>query len=63
MQEHFVEELLTYDGTQLSSLWGFRNFCIQGDSIISFRGPCRVDLPEMVDMEDVLKKSPIFSTD
>jgi hypothetical protein len=63
MKERFIEETITYDGTQLSSHWAFRSFGIQGDSIISFRGPCRVELTEMVDIEDVLDMSPIFSTD
>jgi len=61
--EHFINETITYDGTQLSSLWAFRNFGWQGDSIVSFRGPCRVNLTEMVDLEDVRKDSPIYSTD
>lgn len=63
MIKYFNKETITYDGTQLSSLWGFRNFGIQGDSVISFRGPCKVELTEMVDLEDVRKKAPIFSTD
>lgn len=63
MIQRFIEETITYDGTQLSSLWAFRNYGIQGDSIVSFRGPCRVELSEMVDQEDVRKKAPIYSTD
>lgn len=63
MQSLFVPEIILYDGTQLSSLWAYRTWGIQGDSIISFRGPCRVDFKEMVDMEDVLKRSPIYSPD
>ncbi len=63
MIEHFITEIITYDGTQLSSLWAFRNFGLQGDSVVAFRGPCRVNLPEMVDLEDVRKNAPIYSTD
>lgn len=63
MLHKFISEKITYDGTQISSLWAFRNFGLQGDSIISFRGPCRVELSEMVDLEDVRKKSAILSTD
>ncbi|BAF59582.1 MAG: DUF366 family protein [Pelotomaculum sp.] len=63
MLQKFIDETITYDGTQLSSLWAFRNYGLQGDSIVSFRGPCRVELSEMVDMEDVRRKSPIYSTD
>ncbi len=58
-----IDNTITYDGSQLSSLWAFRNYGLQGDSIVSFRGPCQVELSEMVDLEDVRKKAPIFSTD
>jgi hypothetical protein len=61
--EHFIEQTIPYDGTQLSSLWAFRNFGFQGDSIVCFRGPCRVELPQMVDLEDVRKDAPIYSND
>lgn len=63
MLQRYLSEIITYDGTQLSSHWAFRNYGLQGDSIISFRGPCRVELTEMVDLEDVRKRAPIFSTD
>lgn len=63
MQELIVKETITYDGTQLSSHWAYRNFGIQGDSVIFFRGPCRVALTEMVDLNDVLNNAPIYSTD
>jgi len=59
----FIEEVLTYDGTQLSSLWALRNFDVQGDSILSFRGPCMVEIPEMVDLEDAKNNAVIYSTD
>jgi len=61
--QYFIDETITYNGAQLSSLWAFRNYGLQGDSIVSFRGPCRVELTEMVDQEDVRKKNPIYSTD
>ena len=61
MEQLIVHETIQYDGTQLSSLWAFRNFGLQGDSIVSFQGPCRVDLPEMVDLADVLNNAPIYS--
>ncbi|MFA4885305.1 MAG: DUF366 family protein [Desulfotomaculaceae bacterium] len=63
MIEHFITETITYDGTQLSSLWAFRNFGLQGDSVVAFRGPCRVNLTDMVDLEDIRNNSPIYSTD
>ncbi len=63
MIEHFITETITYDGTQLSSHWAFRNLGLQGDSVVAFRGPCRVNLTEMVDLEDIRKNAPIYSTD
>ncbi|MCL5046252.1 MAG: DUF366 family protein, partial [Actinobacteria bacterium] len=53
MEKVFLPEFIKYDGRQLSSLWAFRNFGIQGDSIVAFRGPCHVELTEMVDLADV----------
>ncbi|MBS4026000.1 MAG: DUF366 family protein [Clostridia bacterium] len=55
------KEPLKYDGTQLSSLWAFRTFKIQGDSIISFCGECEVSLEHMVDLADVLNQDTIYS--
>lgn len=63
MLGRFVEDTVTYDGTQLSSLWAFKNYGIQGDSIVSFRGGCKVELTHMVDLADVLQQDTIFSED
>ena len=57
------DKTTAYTGHQLSSLWAYRNFGLQGDSIVCFRGPCRVDPPEMVDVEDVLGGSEIYGPD
>lgn len=61
MQQRFINEIIKYDGTQLASLWAFRRLGLQGDSIVSFQGPCQVNLSEMVDLADVRNNSPIFS--
>lgn len=63
MLVHTMLDNLEYDGRQLSSLWAFRKHGIQGDSIVCFRGPCQVDLTEMVDLADVRDNSPIYSED
>jgi len=63
MHTYYLAEKLLYDGTQLASLWALRNFRLQGDSIVSFRGPCRVDCSALVDVKDVLDQAPIFSED
>jgi hypothetical protein len=63
MQRKVIEQTMEYDGTQLSSLWAYKQFRLQGDSIIAFRGPCNVRLAEMVDQEDVLDQASIYSED
>jgi hypothetical protein len=63
MHACFVHDLIDYDGTQLSSLWAFRTFGLQGDSIVCFRGSCRVDVERLVDVADVRECAPIASRD
>ena len=63
MKYYRHEEHLTYDGSQLQSLFGYKNFGVMGDSMIVFRGGCTVQQDEMVDMEDVLAQDWIFSED
>ncbi|SHJ94205.1 DUF366 family protein [Desulforamulus aeronauticus] len=58
-----VPKSLKYDGRQLSSLFAFRNYGLQGDSLVLFRGECQVDLTEMVDLADVRANAPIYSED
>lgn len=62
MQSIFISDRqVTYDGRQLAPHWIYRTFDILGDAIVAFVGPCRVDLSEMVDIEDVKAEAPIFS--
>lgn len=63
MHFYYCDKKIEYNGKQLSSLWAYRNFHLQGDSIISFRGSCRIQFTEMVDLEDVLARSPIYGSD
>ncbi|MDP4125506.1 MAG: DUF366 family protein [Bacillota bacterium] len=63
MKLHVVHESLNYDGSQLQSLFTYKNFGLKGDSISIFRGSCRVEQNEMVDIEDVLAKDWIYSED
>ncbi len=60
-QYYLNDKELTYDGTQLHSLFAFRRFGIQGDSIVSFTGSCKVELSELVDIQDVRENAPIYS--
>jgi hypothetical protein len=52
---------ISYDGRQLAPHWIYRNFDLLGDAAVAFVGPCRVDLSEMVDIEDVKAAAPIYS--
>jgi hypothetical protein len=52
IQTYFYDGEETYDGRQLSSLWAFRRFGLQGDSIVAFAGPCRVAGEALVDVAD-----------
>lgn len=63
VQDLFIPEPVLYDGSQLSSHWAYRTRGVPGDSIVSFRGPCRVNLEKMVDLADVLSGSFIYSPD
>lgn len=63
MQSLFIPERITYDGTQLSAHWAYRTRGLPGDSIVAFRGPCRVSFEKMVDLADVLAQSPIYGPD
>jgi uncharacterized protein len=55
----FLDKKIKYDGSQLSSLWAYKNFGILGDSIVSFIGPCNIPEKLMVDVEDVRAKHKI----
>lgn len=63
MLTKYIDERIDYDGTQLSSLWSYKNFGLQGDSIVAFRGKCDVKIDKMVDMADVLANDHIYSED
>jgi len=60
MHTKIVPGVLKYDGSQLSSLWAFRNYDLQGDSIVAFIGPCEVR-EHLVDLEDVKADAFIYS--
>jgi len=63
LQRLVVPEIVPYNGRQLSSLWAYRTWGVKGDSIIGFRGPCDIDFADMIDLEDVLSRSAIYSPD
>ena len=61
MKTKLVKESIKYEGWQLSPHWIYKNFKIQGDAIVAFKGECDVKLTEMVDIEDVINNEPIYS--
>lgn len=63
MQVLVHKQALEYDGSQLASLWALRSFNVQGDSVVTFRGPCRVEPEALVDIRDRLDHAPIYSPD
>ena len=60
MKTKFIEEEIKYIGSQLAPHWIYKNFKLQGDAIVAFIGECKVDLSEMVDIEDVINNEPIY---
>lgn len=61
MKTLFIENEIKYIGSQLAPHWIYKNFKLQGDSIVAFCGECEVKLDEMVDIEDVINNEPIYS--
>ena len=61
MQSLFINEEIKYIGSQLAPHWIYKNFHILGDAIVAFTGEMDVKITEMVDIEDVITNSPIYS--
>lgn len=60
MRTYFHTAPLKYDGSQLSSLFAYREFGFRGDSIVFFEGSCAVK-EHMVDIEDIVLQEFISS--
>ena len=61
MKTLLVPDRIDYDGVQIHSLWAYRSFGVQGDSLVAFQGGCEIPFDNMVDLEDVRRKSRIAS--
>ena len=61
MKSLFIDKEIKYIGSQLAPHWIYKNFHILGDAIVSFIGEVDVKITEMVDIEDVISNSPIYS--
>lgn len=57
----FAEEEIKYDGSQMESLWAYRRFNVQGDSIVAFKGACDIPSENILDLEDLKAKAKIAS--
>ncbi|MES2963853.1 MAG: DUF366 family protein [Bdellovibrionota bacterium] len=54
LKSQFIKQEFAYDGSQLRSLFGYLSHGVQGDSVISWIGPCSISNEHMVDGEDLL---------
>lgn len=61
MKSQFIEKEICYTGAELAPHWIYRNFNILGDAMVAFVGEVDVKLDHMVDIQDVLEESPIYS--
>lgn len=53
MKTLFIEKQFIYDGSQLSPLYAFKNHGLEGESLVSWIGPCAVADENMKDGEDL----------
>lgn len=63
MQTKWLDTIFEYDGTQLRSLFAYLEHGILGDSVVAWRGPCKVDFEHMVDGEDLRARDKICGGD
>ena len=61
MKSRFLDNEIIYNGSQLAPSWIYKNYWIQGDAIVAFTGECNLTIDDMVDIEDYLNNSPIYS--
>lgn len=61
LQTKFIEKEIPYTGAELCSHFIYDQFDILGDAAVAFIGSAKVDLNQMVDLEDVKQKKPIYS--
>lgn len=59
MKSKFIGKEFKYDGSQLRPLFAYLESEILGDSIVSWVGPCDIELDKIIDGEDLLVGSQI----
>ncbi len=63
MKLYWIEKEFVYDGSQLRSQFAYLQYHLLGDSIVSWRGPCRIPKENIVDGEDLIQGSSIQGRD
>jgi hypothetical protein len=53
MKTHWIDQAITYDGSQLRAHWILARTGIAGDALVAFRGPCAVLADEIADLADL----------
>jgi len=61
VKTQFIPETILYTGDQLCSHWAYEQYDLQGDSIVSFVGPCDVGKEKLVDLADRKRNKIIYS--
>lgn len=59
MKTKLIKKNFAYTGEQLKPHFAYENYGILGNSIVGWMGPCDIPFVHMVDLEDLLAKSPI----
>lgn len=59
MKSKFIKKSFPYTGEQLKPHFAYEKFGLLGHSIVGWVGSCDIPFDHMVDLEDVLAKSPI----
>ncbi|MCH2533850.1 MAG: DUF366 family protein [Bdellovibrionales bacterium] len=59
MQFKLLKDPISYDGSQLRSLYAYMDHHILGDSMVAWVGPCDIPFEHMADGEDLLAKAQI----
>lgn len=60
---YVIPNKMTYTGKEVEPLWAYKEFGVQDDSIVVFRGPMKVELSNMKDLVDIKETKPILSND
>jgi hypothetical protein len=63
LKTRILKGVTPYDGSPLGGHWAYLRHGVQGDSLLAFRGPCRVDVGALADLEDAKHGAFIYSPD